>query len=266
MRRVLLTGATGRIGGSFFEEIREKYWFRLASRSVAKMTDVEPHETFPLDVADLDACQEACRDIDTVLHLAANPSPQAGFYEALLDQNLKGAYNIFQAALDQGCRRVVYASSIQLARGLPAGHAGLRRHADQGRQHVRRVQGLCRVGRALLLQGARSVLPVRARGQLHGQLRLHGGRRTRRLSAWISERDMNQLFMRAIEADDGLMYAILHGVSDNRFKRLDIRKTRPLGRLCAAGQLVRLLQHGHRQRRTLVHGGGRPHAGGVGRM
>ena len=119
MRRVLLTGATGRIGGSFFREYRDKYWFRLASRSVANMQDVEPHEKFPLDVADLEACQEACKGIDTVLHLAANPSPAADFYESLLDQNIKGAYNIFRAAKDQGCQRVVYASSIQLNEGYP---------------------------------------------------------------------------------------------------------------------------------------------------
>ena len=227
MRRVLLTGATGRIGGSFFREIRDRYWFRLASRSVAKMTDVEPHEIFPLDVADLDACRAACQDIDTVLHLAANPSPQAGFYESLLDQNVKGAYNIFQAAADQGCRRVVYASSIQLSEGYPLDtqvsedmptkavnlYGVCKAFAESAAHYFSAVHGLsCLCVRVGNYQGNSDSMVADAR----------------RLSAWISERDMNQLFMRAIEADDDLMYAILHGVSDNRFKRLDIRQTRAL--------------------------------------
>lgn len=227
MRRVLLTGATGRIGGSFFEEMRDKYWFRLASRSVDKMSGVEPHEKFPLDVADLDACQEACRDIDTVLHLAANPSTKAGFYEALLDQNVKGAFNIFQAALDQSCRRVVYASSIQLAEGYPLDtqltedmptkavnmYGVCKAFAESAAHYFSKVHGL-------------SCLCVRVGNYAGNSDSMEAD--ARRLSAWISERDMNHLFERAIEADDDLMYAILHGVSDNRFKRLDIRKTREL--------------------------------------
>jgi nucleoside-diphosphate-sugar epimerase len=64
-----------------------------------------------LDVADLAACQEACKTIDTVIHLAADAGPEADFYGSLLDNNIKGTYNIFRAAKDQGCRRVIFASS-----------------------------------------------------------------------------------------------------------------------------------------------------------
>ena len=226
MRRILLTGATGRIGSSFFQEYRDKYWMRLASRSVAQMTDVEPHEIFPLDIADLDACQEACKDIDTVVHLAANPSGDAGFYEALLDQNVKGAYNIFQAALDQGCRRVVFASTIQLTEGYPLDtqitedmapkavnlYGASKVFAESMAHYFSKVHGL-------------SSLCVRVGNYAGNSDSMVAD--ARRLSAWISRRDMNQLFMRAIEVED-LPFAILHGVSDNRFKRLDIRKTREL--------------------------------------
>ena len=261
MRRVLLTGATGRIGGSFFEEIREKYWFRLASRSVAKMTDVEPHETFPLDVADLDACQEACRDIDTVLHLAANPSPQAGFYEALLDQNLKGAYNIFQATLDQGCRRVVYASSIQLNEGYPL---DTQVSEDMPTKAVN-MYGVCKAF---------------AESAAHYYSKVHGlSCLCVRVGNYAGNSDSMEADARRLERVDqrARHEPVVHPRHRGR-RRAHVRHParrvgQPLqaarhpqehacaGRLCAAGQLVRLLPDRHRQRRAVVHGGGEPHAG-----
>jgi nucleoside-diphosphate-sugar epimerase len=226
MKRVLLTGATGRIGASFFEEMREKYWFRLAARRIEKMGEVGNHEKISLDVADLAACQEACRGIDTVLHLAADPSTAADFYGSLLDNNIKGAYNIFRAAKDQGCQRVVYASSIQLIEGYPLDTQA----TPEMPTRAVNMYGACKAfaestAHYFAAKEGLSCLCVRV-GNYQGNsdsMEADG----RRLSAWISERDMNHLFERCIEAED-LPFAILHAVSDNRFKRLDIRSTRDL--------------------------------------
>jgi len=84
-RRILLTGAAGRIASNVYAHARDHYWFRLADRSrdnLARLTG-ENHEVVALDIADLDACQAACAGIDTVVHLAADPSPQADFYGSL---------------------------------------------------------------------------------------------------------------------------------------------------------------------------------------
>ena len=45
------------------------------------------------------------------------------------------------------------------------------------------------------------------------------------LDAWVSQRDLNQLLEKSIDAE-GLQFAVLHGLSDNRFKRLDISDAR----------------------------------------
>ena len=118
---VLLTGAAGRIGTAFRTFAGERYRFRLADRIIAGLAETpgDGHEIVAIDVADLDACRSACRSIDTVVHLAADPSPEADFYDSLLDNNIKGAFNIFRAAKDQGCRRVVFASSVQAVLGYP---------------------------------------------------------------------------------------------------------------------------------------------------
>ena len=43
----------------------------------------------------------------------------------------------------------------------------------------------------------------------------------------MSERDLNQLLVRCIEAPD-VQFAVVHALSNNRFKRLDITSTRDL--------------------------------------
>jgi uronate dehydrogenase len=53
------------------------------------------------------------------------------------------------------------------------------------------------------------------------------GSDARQLSAFISVRDMNQMLEGCIEAAD-VQYGIVQGVSDNRFKRMDITSAREL--------------------------------------
>jgi nucleoside-diphosphate-sugar epimerase len=118
---ILLTGAAGRIGRSFRDYAGERYRLRLADRDIAGLGDTHGHEVLALDAADLAACQAACAGVDMVIHLAADPSPAADFYGSLLDNNIKATYNIFRAAKDQGCHRVIYASSIRALEGYPQG-------------------------------------------------------------------------------------------------------------------------------------------------
>jgi nucleoside-diphosphate-sugar epimerase len=225
MKNILLTGATGRVGASFFEYARDKYHFRLAARRIDRMENPGEHETIPLDASDLDACQAACQGMDAVVHLAADPSPAADFYGSLLDNNIKGAYNIFRAAADQGCQRVVYASSIQIIEGYPL---DVQAGSEMPVKPVN-MYGACKAfGEATAHYFAAveklSSLVVRI-GNYQGNsdsMEADG----RRLSAWISERDMNQLIERCIEAPADLKFGIFQAVSDNRFKRMDITSAR----------------------------------------
>ncbi|MDQ6860084.1 MAG: NAD-dependent epimerase/dehydratase family protein [Verrucomicrobiota bacterium] len=67
-------------------------------------------------MSDLEQMKQACRGIDTVLHLAANPSLSATC-DSILPDNIVGTYNTFVATKSAGCRRVVYASSIHAVSG-----------------------------------------------------------------------------------------------------------------------------------------------------
>ena len=41
-------------------------------------------------------CSMACEQIDTVVHLAADPSPEADFHDSLLENNFQGTYNVLE--------------------------------------------------------------------------------------------------------------------------------------------------------------------------
>jgi NAD+ dependent glucose-6-phosphate dehydrogenase len=225
-KRILLTGAAGRIGRAFREHIGDRYRLRLADRDMGRLGEPHGHEVFMLDAADPAACQAACAGMDIVIHLAADPSPAADFYGSLLDNNIKATYNIFRAAKDQGCRRVIYASSIRVLEGYPQGTPlppdlpvrpidmyGASKCFGEATAHTFSTsEGLSsiviRIGTFDPQWGARK--PSAA-----GVSRL------------ISKRDMSQLLIRCVETPD-IQFAIVHGLSDNRIKRLDIESTRAL--------------------------------------
>src|SRR5215213_4838792 len=118
-RNVLLTGAGGRIGTAFRAFVGGRYELRLVDRDASKVVEAGSYPVIEADLSDLAACQQVCAGIDTVVHMAADANAHADFYESLLDNNVKACYNIFRAAKDQGCKRVVWASSIQVIEGYP---------------------------------------------------------------------------------------------------------------------------------------------------
>jgi nucleoside-diphosphate-sugar epimerase len=230
----LLTGAAGGIGQAFFRAARDRYSFRLADRVViaaeALEGDEQNHEATQLDLVELDACEQACDQIDTVVHLAADANPAAPFYESLLDNNIKATYNIFRAARDQGCRRVIFASSAWVMGGyapdvqLPP-EASLRPVNLYG---VSKCFGEAVAAYFAQTEGLSSIV-VRIGSYDDGseQNWLRAAPHVRELAAYVSARDLHQLLAYCIEAPD-VTFAIVHGVSENRFKRLDLTSTRAL--------------------------------------
>ena len=223
---ILLTGAAGRVGRAFREHTGERYRLRLADRDLGKLGDARGHEIFVLDAADPAACQAACAGMDVVIHLAADPSPAADFYGSLLDNNVKATYNIFRAAKDQGCRRVIYASSIRVLEGYPQGAPlspdlpvrpidmyGASKCFGEATAHAfATTEGLSSI-----------VIRIGTFGPQWGARKPSAAG----LSRIISGRDMSQLLVRCIETPD-IPFAIVHGLSDNRMKRLDIESTKAL--------------------------------------
>lgn len=222
---VLLTGGAGRIGSAFYAETADRFWFRVADRAELPYPLRDTHEFVDLDIADLDACRAACVGIDCVVHLAAEPRPEAGFYESLLDNNIKGAFNIFRAAKDAGCRRVVFASSGHAIAGYP--------HDSPIGTDVPvnpfTLYGATKCfGEALCcyFSNAEELSCIAVRIGSYEARWIHEQPTPANLSSYVSPRDINQLFVKCVEAPESLRFAIVNGQSDNSIKRMDLTSTR----------------------------------------
>ncbi|MEU0441664.1 NAD(P)-dependent oxidoreductase [Streptomyces sp. NPDC006186] len=105
-RTVLLTGAAGGLG-TLLRDLLPGYGHTL------RLLDVRPVEGAPdavtADLADSGALREAVRGVDAIIHLAGI-SLEAPF-EKILKANIEGTYNLYEAAREEGVRRVVFASS-----------------------------------------------------------------------------------------------------------------------------------------------------------
>lgn len=225
-RRVLVTGSAGRIGSEFVERTAPNYHFRMADRAVDDLPTLsgEEHERVSFDITDPEACRAACEGVDTVVHLAADPSPTADFHESLLSTNIVGTYNIFRAAASAGCRRVVTASSAQAVEGYPV-DVQVRPTMPVQPANLYGVSKCFGEAIASYFATQENMSAVAARIGAFEHPEDHKSLTVRDLSAFISPRDCCHLLQRCIEAS-GIDFAIAHGVSDNRFKRLDITSTR----------------------------------------
>lgn len=232
-RRILLTGAAGHIGRGFFAATRDRYGFRRGDRApvppeTLKSSGDHEHEVIQFDIADLSACQRACAGIDTVVHLAADANPNADFYGSLFENNIRGTYNIFRAAKDQGCQRVIFASSAWVVGGYPrdvqlAPDAPLRPVNLYG---VSKCFGEAVAAYFAQAEGLSSiVVRIGAYDDGSPDSWLRQQPSLRELPTYVSARDLNHLLVQCIETPD-IPFAIAHGVSENRFKRLDLTETR----------------------------------------
>lgn len=227
-RRVLVTGAAGNIGAYFASRAHEHYDLRLMVRPGDARAErlAAFGEVVEGDLADLAGLKALCQNVDTVLHLAGDPDPSAT-WNSLLQANIVGSYHTFVAAKAAGCRRVVYASSIHAVSGYPADvQVKTSDPVNPGDLYgVTKCFGEA-LGRYMAEQEGLSVVAIRIGAfQPHETAENEGS--VGMLDAWVSQRDLQQLLERCIDADE-VRFALVNGISDNRFKRLDISDARDL--------------------------------------
>ena len=214
-KRVLITGAAGFIGGFLRQAFADRYVVRLTD--IAQIDDPRGHEVMQADIRDLDQMRRACEGMEVVVHLAADPAPNADFCDSLLPLNIVGTYNVFSAAKEQGCQRVVFASSIHAVLGYP------REISARSDMPVNppNFYGVTKcfgeaLGRCFAHQGLSS-LAIRI-GAIRRQEDVDRHRKD-------SQRDLVQLFQRCIDVE-GVDFAIVHGQSGQHKPQLDISHTR----------------------------------------
>ncbi|MBF1994700.1 NAD-dependent epimerase/dehydratase family protein [Serratia symbiotica] len=222
--RILITGAGGRVATAFRHAVGHRYRLRLAERDSGLLNDVHPDdEVISFNIADLDACRTACADIDTVLHLSADPSPNVDFCGSLIDNNILGTFNIFRAAKDAGCRRVVFASSAQVVEGYPLDYQ-IRPDDVPKPKNLYGASKAFGEGIAAYFAHQEGLSSLSVRIALLTTLADGEPLSARDMSVFLSHRDATDLLERCIRIE-GVQHAVVHGISNNRYKRLSLVET-----------------------------------------
>ncbi|GAA3436359.1 NAD-dependent epimerase/dehydratase family protein [Kutzneria kofuensis] len=220
--RVLVTGAAGRIGSGFLRHVAGRYVLRatdLPSRPV------EAEDFVPADLTDPAALARACEDVDTVVHLGADPRLDAD-WESLLPNNIVGTHTLFEAAHDAGVRRVVFASSVHAVSGYPAGkQVSADDPVNPGNLYgVTKAFGEA-LGRFYAEQRGLSVIALRI-----GAFHTEGTRpdpQPYNEFLHLAAADLYRIMVRAIEVR-GVRYAVVNAISEQPGGRLDITATQAL--------------------------------------
>lgn len=207
MKTILMTGAAGGIGTYLRRELKDRYIFRLSDRHA--IDDLGPNETFhQCQLTDLDALTEAARGADGVIHLGGNPAEDS--WEEIHEANIVGCRNMFEAARIAGARRLVFASSNH-AVGF------YRRDEVIGVDVTPRPDS--RYGVSKAFGEAMGALYADKYGMEVMAIRIGNVDQrpidVRRLSIWISPRDMAQLVTVGLENPD-IHFEIVYGMSDNK--------------------------------------------------
>ena len=232
--RVLLTGVNGNIGTDFVEtwlaQHTADYNLRLGTRR-EEYEDDRFDDIVLMDIEDPPSLAKAMRSVDCIVHLAGNPSVEASFDE-LLGPNIIGLYNVFEAARKAKVRRIIYASSVHAIMGNPVDFQA--HHDDPARADT--LYGASKAfGEALCssysYEWGISCIALRIGAYVpddEREQRVYCSDNPQLLDIVVSRRDLCQLIHKCIMAPDDLDYAVFHGISDNRFKRMDITNGRAL--------------------------------------
>jgi uronate dehydrogenase len=207
MQTVLITGAAGGIGTRLRQLLKGAYpTIRLSD--VRRPADLSADEIFvEADLANMAQVDAAVAGVDGIVHLGGF-SVEAP-WDTILQANIVGCYNLFEAARRHGVERVVFASSNHVVGFYPRQRrigvdAALRPDSRYG---VSKAFGEAVAALYAFKYGLR-VTCIRIGN--FGDVPVD----RRRLSIWIAPQDLLQLIRIGLEHPE-IRYEIFYGVSDN---------------------------------------------------
>jgi UDP-glucose 4-epimerase len=236
-RKLLLTGASGYIASQLIPALREQYDLTLVDVKDVDWAGNPMTNLTIVDLSDLDLSKYArhFQGVDTVVHLGYQRRrgiPLDDFYDEQV--NVTMAYNVYRAAYDAGVKRVVIASSNHAADWYEHALIHDRKKemlepyelplsdnfygwAKATYEHMGFLFACGVFGRKLEVVMVRIGAPREIRVE---DFPNNPGGYKRDLGAYISQRDLCQLFTRATEApnienEHGIPWLVVYGISDN---------------------------------------------------
>jgi dihydroflavonol-4-reductase len=123
----LVTGASGFIGANLVRELTGRgHRVRALLRPSADLRGLDglEFERVPGDITDPAACAAAARGCEWCFHVAASYHLWLRDYAPMYAANVDGTRNVIQAAVNAGCSRIVYTSTVGCI-GLPESFRGV---------------------------------------------------------------------------------------------------------------------------------------------
>jgi hypothetical protein len=274
MLRVLLTGATGYIAGQLLPAFGERYDLKLLDvrEEDGSGNRIEGVEVVDLLGEDRARLERLFSDTDVVVH-TGHRKPTGQDPRSQYDgerRNVDMMQRVYQLALECGVRRVVAASTNQAAKWYERPYfAGLKdRVGPEDYPRPDNFYGWAKVayeslgflyacgslGRKLEVIQLRIVVPREVNADDFADKPPE--RYVRELAGYISERDLQQLFCKSVEASEiedehGVPFHIFYGVSNNARKFWSITNARKVivyepnddSEVRFAADIARLLHH-----------------------
>lgn len=236
MTRVLVTGASGLIGGVLREALAERY--ALSGLDARRMRGSGLHV---VDMRKLGRVERVFAGHDVVVDLAANPSVSSSWNEVRAN-NLPATWNALEASTRAGVKRLVFASSNHVT-GLyereppySAIVAGAYDGLDPAAftrittRHPVRPDSPYAVGKVFGEAAGRYY--AEARGLSVICLRIGSvnpvdrPRNAREFATLLTHRDLVALVDASIRAPEGVRFAVYYGVSANTWRIWDVDDAR----------------------------------------
>jgi len=119
-QRILITGALGRVAAAVIPSLGKKYELCLTDKFPAQETALDYRQA---DLIDFDQIFATMEGMDAVVHCAIASERHFGgktidgkkspeYEAAMLDVNIRGTYNVFEAARRKGVKKIIYISSL----------------------------------------------------------------------------------------------------------------------------------------------------------
>lgn len=206
-RHVLITGAAGRIGSTLRAGLAGRHGkFRLLDRRpIAELRANE--EAIIAELSDRPALARAVDGVDAMIHLAGAPEPRD--FEEMFRANVRGLYDVFEAARAAGVKRIVFASTNHTYGMYPVEHGMT--ETDPVRPDS--FYGVTKVFGETMLRYYFDKHGIESVSLRIGSFEDRPNQQ-RHLSTWLSPRDTVELVDRALK-QPRVGAAIVFGMSNN---------------------------------------------------
>jgi uronate dehydrogenase len=207
LKTVLITGATGGVGTWLRKELAGKYKLRLSDvRPIRKLGKGESF--MQADISKMSDMLRIAKGVDAIVHLGG--FSVEGPWDVIHKANIVGCYNAYEAARRNGVRRFLFATSNHAVGFYPR---------EQTIDHRVTIKPDSRYGVSKVFGEALGSLYSDKYGMEVFLIRIGNVNDRpidkRRLSIWISPRDLAQLVQIGIDHPQ-VRFEIVYGISDNR--------------------------------------------------